>query len=176
MINTNKIIKYVCFYGNEHTNHKRNAVQSAVTKIDYIVSVLNRIGYNVEIISKSGVDIDGFCFDPGETINIGQNTLKTFFSIGCKKSALRYVSRILNTLHIILWMLFNLSKNDKIIVYHSPGYMTIMYWMKRLKNFTLIGEIEEIYQDVKQCNQSFCKALLIAVINIFFQHNCLTKV
>lgn len=158
MINTNNIITYVCFYGNEHTRHRRNTVQSAVTKIDYIVSVLNRIGYNVNMISKSGVDIDGFCFDTGETIKIGQNTLKTFLSIGCKKSVLRYVSRILNTLHIILWMLFNLRKNDKIIVYHSPGYMSIMYWMKRLKNFTLIGEIEEMYQDVKQCSQSFCKA------------------
>ncbi|MCQ2258765.1 MAG: glycosyltransferase [Bacteroidaceae bacterium] len=149
-------IKYVCFFGAKTTTHKRHTIQSATTKLEYIFSVLNRLGYGVDIISKSDADVDGFCFDFGESITMGNNRLKTFFSIGCRKNGLLRVSKMLNTIHMCIWMLFNLHKEDIVIAYHSPGYMSLLYWLKKIKGFTLIGEIEEIYQDVKKYNDSFC--------------------
>ncbi len=45
-------------------------------------------------------------------------------------------------------MFFNIKKNEQVIVYHSLGYDATFIWLFRLKRIRIIGEIEEIYQDV----------------------------
>ena len=54
------IIKYICYYNYKNDQILRENVQSASTKIDYIINVLNRNGIGVDIVSKSPVSSTGF--------------------------------------------------------------------------------------------------------------------
>lgn len=145
-----KRIKYFCYYDYKGGRYPREGVQAASTKIDYIVQAINKNGITVDLISKSGVTEKGFAFEAGGVIHQGENTLRHFVSFGCMGSPLRVLSRWLNTLHFIIWFLFNVKRNEEIWVYHSLGYCKLMIWLKKIVGFKLIGEIEEIYQDVHQ--------------------------
>lgn len=145
-----KRIKYFCYYDYREGKYIREGVQAASTKIDYIIQTINKNGVAVDIISKSGVSEKGYAFDAGGVIHIGDNTLRHFASFGCMRSPFRALSRWLNTLHFFFWFLFNVKRNEEIWVYHSLGYCKLFIWLKKIIGFKLIGEIEEIYQDVHQ--------------------------
>ena len=143
-------IKYICFYNYRDKNIERENVQSASTKIDYIIDVLNKNGITVDIISKTPVSSNSFHPSFGGQIYIGDlKSLRHFSSLGCRKNKFVYIiSRVLNTIHFFLWLLFNTKKGEQIIVYHSLGYTMSLLLLKRIKGLKIIGEIEEIYQDV----------------------------
>ena len=136
----------------------REGVPSATTKIDYIIDVLNRLGYVVDIISKSGASSNKLVFDLGGLTQKGDSTVRYFISLGCIKSPLRVLSRWLNTMHFFLWLLFNTNQNEQIIVYHSLGYCKILNILRKIKNLRVIGEIEELYQDVHEQSKSVSRA------------------
>ena len=48
------------------------------------------------------------------------------------------------------WCLFNIKKGEQIIVYHSLGYDSLFLRLKKIKSVKIIGDIEEIYQDVSK--------------------------
>lgn len=140
-------IKYICYY-NDSSAHREN-VQSASTKIDYIVDVLNRRNVYVDVISKTPVSAPLFSLSLGGCSKKQNNTIRHFLSFGCKKILPLYLlSRALNTIHFFLWMLFNTHRGEQVIVYHSLGYTMSLLLLIRLKGLNVIGEIEEIYQDV----------------------------
>jgi len=60
--------------------------------------------------------------------------------------------KVLNNLKAKLWLfnqlVFKTKKTDTVIVYHSPFIMGVVKIAKRLKGFTLIQEIREIYGDI----------------------------
>lgn len=145
-----KRIKYFCYYDYRKGRYPREGVQAASTKIDYIIQAINKNGVAVDLISKSGVSEKGFAFDAGGVIRQGENTLRHFVSFGCMGSPLRVLSRWLNTFHFLIWFLFNVKQDEEIWVYHSLGYCKLLIWLKKIVGFKLIGEIEEIYQDVHQ--------------------------
>lgn len=147
-------IKYFCYYDYREGKYLREGVQAASTKIDYIIQAINKNGVAVDLISKSGVSEKGFAFYAGGVTQRGDNTLRHFASFGCTKSPLRVLSRWLNTLHFLVWFLCNVKRNEEIWVYHSLGYCKLFIWLKKIVGFKLIGEIEEIYQDVHQQSSS----------------------
>lgn len=149
-----KRIKYFCYYDYREGKVPREGVQSASTKIDYLIEACNKNGVAVDVVSKSGVSSHDFCLDLGGRIHRGDNTLRHFISFGCTKSPLRVLSRWLNTLHFLVWFLCNVKRNEEIWVYHSLGYCKLFIWLKKVVGFKLIGEIEEIYQDVHQQSAS----------------------
>ena len=143
-----KRIKYFCYYDYRKGKYPREGVQAASTKIDYIIQAINKNGVAVDLISKSGVSEKGFAFEAGGVIHQGENTLRHFVSFGCMGSPLRVLSRWLNTFHFLIWFFLNVKKDEEIWVYHSLGYCKLMILLKKVVGFKLIGEIEEIYQDV----------------------------
>lgn len=153
-----KRIKYICYYNSPYRQFQRKGVPSATTKIDYIISVLNRLGYVVDIISKSGVSSNKLVLDLGGSTKIGENTVHHFISLGCMKNPLRILSRWLNTMHFFLWLIFHTNKNEQVIVYHSLGYCKILRLLRTLKHICIIGEVEELYQDVHQQSNSVSRA------------------
>lgn len=154
-------IKYFCYYHYKHGDKSREGVQAASTKIDYIVDVLNRNGYVVDIISMSGITKKGFNFDVGGiTAWGGGNTLRHFLSFGKIRSVFRVPARWLTNVHFFLWTLLHVKHGEQIIVYHSLGYCTMFNLLKKFKGFRVIGEIEEIYQDVHSQSDSVRKAEL----------------
>lgn len=146
-------IKYIGYYDiQENRNENRGYVFAATNKMDYIISVLNKIGYEVDIISASVTKNNrGY---PGKTVNINDlNTLKLFRTLKRGNKINNALNYIMVKLLIILFLFKNTKKNDCIIVYHSLGYLNMIKFVKKIKKFKLILEVEEIYADVITSNK-----------------------
>lgn len=159
-------IKYFCYYHYKNGDRSREGVQAASTKIDYIIKVLNKNGYAVDIISMSGITKNGFNFDVGGIITLNEkNTLRHFISFGKIRNILRVPARWLCNIHFLLWTLINVKYGEQIIVYHSLGYCGFFNFLRKLKKFHIIGEIEEIYQNVHPQSYIVKKAELDFISN-----------
>ena len=145
-----KRIKFFSFHGCMKPGKQRGNSPAADTKTDYVVSVLNRLGYGVDIISRAPSSESFFL--PASVENIEGNTLRFFFSFGRTSSFLRIINRWWMELQFFIWCLINLKKGEQVIVYHSLGYDSAFLKLRKLKSIKIIGDIEEIYQDV--CKQT----------------------
>ena len=162
----NKRIKYICYYGKTDAEVERNYVLSASNKLEYIWRVLNRAGYDVDVISASNCIDSVFQYVHGSIESLdGRNTLRFFPGIGGPK-VFQVLGRYWLWICFFFWFLSHVQKGEKIIVYHSLGYCRLLTWLKRLTGCYLIGEIEEIYQDVSPQKRSVCLA------EYRFIHNC----
>lgn len=147
-------IKYFAYYDLIPSADKRNIVLSAVNKIDYVIECINANGIGVDMVSFAGLTGNNWAFSKGSVIRRGMNTFRNFASVSSPRIFNPFFRWIL-TLRFIVYLLFNCRNREKIIVYHSLGYDAIFNFVNRFKHFVIIGEIEEIYQDVAN---SFSKA------------------
>jgi len=155
----NKRIKYLCYYDKQDVKIRRNYVLAATNKLDYIFRALNEKGIGVDIVSCSGCAETKWIYTPKQRIVEGLNTLHLFASWGCSNNPLfRVLSRWFLQLQLFLWILWNVKKDEEIIVYHSLGYVNLLMFAQKIKKFRIIGEIEEIYQDVSPYSPSMCRA------------------
>ena len=142
-------MKYISYYSLPSKEYPRNSFLSATNKMDYIIGAMVSTGRNVEIISASGL----LCprIQGGKTTKLKEDvSLKTFFSIGNKSRKIRSWDRKLITLQLFFYLMFHIRKGEDVLVYHSLGYIKLIRWLKKLKKFRLILEVEEIYADVLQ--------------------------
>lgn len=141
-------IKYFSYHGCYDPDRLRNNSPAADTKIDYIIKTLNSIGYAVDHISLAGSSMNKFL--PATLEEMGDNTFRYFASLKPTKSIFRVFNRWFMEVQFFLWCLLNIKRNEQILVYHSLGYDAIFIKLKKLKNIRIIGDIEEIYQDVSR--------------------------
>lgn len=141
-------MKYLVYYdtpANQAEN--RNYVLAATNKIDYICTALNRIGHSVQLISASATSNQRGC--SGKEIQLSdQTSLKLFPCIGTGTLPKRLLGRMLFKTRLFLYLLFQVQKNEPLLVYHSLGYAGLVRILKKLKKFRLILEVEEVYADV----------------------------
>lgn len=152
----NKRIKYFSYRGCESPAKLRKNSPAADSKIDYIIEVLNRCGYSVDHISRASSSVANYI--PAYVEQKGLNTFRYFASLGKSNSLLRVFNRWFMDLQFFIWCLINIKKNETIMVYHSLGYSSTFIKLKKIKNIHIIGEIEEIYQDVHTQTRSRCKS------------------
>jgi len=145
-----KRIKYICYYDQINTNRKRSGAVSAINKLNYIFDTLNSLGFGVDIISMSLNEKNEFKYERGILEKFGPNTLKLFGSFGGKAiPIIRVFDRWIVKSKLFFYLLKNVKADESIIVYHSAGYTNLILWAQKIRGFKIIGEIEEIYQDVK---------------------------
>ena len=145
----NNTIKYIAYFDTQNSLVKRNYVTSATNKVEYIAKAIASLNYQVEILSVSEVIDDKIKIYPSEKKLIFDGvTLHLSPSFGGNTSILRKIKHLWHLLYLFLSLLLHCGKKDTIIVYHSLGYYDIILWAKRIKNFKLILEVEEIYSDV----------------------------
>lgn len=151
-----KRIKYFSYKGCwEDRNYRENS-PAADTKIDYIIGVLNRCDYVVDHISRAGSSSERYL--PGSVENIGENSFRYFASFPKTTSVFRVFCRWFMELQFFIWCLLNIKKDETILVYHSLGYASTFVKLRKFKHFKIIGEIEEIYQDVHAQSKSKSKS------------------
>lgn len=142
-----KKIKYVSYYAEAGNPQNRNIVLAATNKIDYICEALNNLGYEVYIISASGTR-DKDKFHKGRFIQLGEKKfLRTFFTFPWGSKFQKLLSILSCNMGVFLELL-KTKKGEKVLVYHSLGYMNLINLLHRIKKFHLILETEEIYSDV----------------------------
>ena len=157
-MNHSNRIRFVCSYDIISDNPQRRIALSAVNKLNYIISAMNRIGYGVDIVSSSCYCGEPLRYLPKSVEFVeNDNQLFLFSSFGgrglpfnlCRKWVL---------IQLFFFLLCHLKKNEIVLVYHSTALFRLMRWIKRIKKCKIIGEIEEIYQHVLRLSKSLCKA------------------
>lgn len=144
-----KEIKYIGYFDFQDSQVKRNYVASATNKMESICEALNDCGYDVRIVSYSPVTEARFKFYKGHTINRRSNlSLKLFTSWGGTWRPMKSLRTLWHLTVAFVYLLFNLKKDDIVLVYHSLGYFNTILWVKKLKKFKMILEVEELYLDV----------------------------
>ena len=141
-------IWYVCFYDTPDSRENRSYSPAAAQKIRYIAQTLASGGSTVRLIS--GSQTRGNAYQRGGEELLEESVyLRKFSSWGMKNRLLRQLPKLLFRIKLFLYLLFQIGKNDIVIVYHSLFYMRMIGTLKRLKRFRLIYEVEEIYADVE---------------------------
>lgn len=141
-----KKIIYVGYYNSLKNKQNRNCVLSAINKMNYIIEKLDE-EYQVTVLSISE-SRETKSYSKIEEKLFNKSKLILFPTLKYGNGIQRKIQRFFIKLHFIKYILQNTNKNTKIIVYHSLGYMNIIKWLKKIKQFKLILEVEEIYADV----------------------------
>lgn len=161
-------MKYFGYYADSARADKANCTLAAVNKMDYIADVIANITGSAEIISFSSV-ADTIKTD--EYIALREGVWVKYFNLKPHKNRIiRVLSRFIDKLKFLIWILKNVSKSETVIVYHSLGYFGLINLAHRLKKFRLVFEVEEIYSDVignKRLRKKEVKILKSAEAYIF---------
>ena len=141
-------IFYLGFYTDDKLRkEERVNFPAASSKMNYIKDLLERSNCRVTITNPAWVL--GKKTYPGKKRRLSNNIyLKTFFSLKYTNRVNKSLSSRLMKLQLFFYLLRNVKKNDIILVYHSIYYSNLITILKKIKNFTLILELEELYQDV----------------------------
>lgn len=143
-----KKVFYLGYYDiPEYAAEKRNAPPAAVTKINYVISVLNRLGCSVMVFSPAATT-DKSSARPRTVPLQDKNQLRVFRCIGGRNKLASLLRFAWLKLSLIISFLTQVRSGDFVFVYHSPEYMRTLLLLKRLVRFRLILEVEEIYADV----------------------------
>lgn len=139
------MILYIAYYGNTKCHEKRNYVLAATNKIDYISNTIHK--YNdIQIISASSSIGRYSSSYKILTDNLVPVYILSSLGTGCRIK--RVLDRMLVRIQLLVKLLFRITKNDTVIVYHSLGYVRTIRFAKKLRQFRLIMEVEELYGDV----------------------------
>lgn len=139
-------MKYFGYYADGERAKESNCTLAAVNKMSYIAGVVAGIAGKVEIISRATRKASP---QKNEIVKVNEKQTVQYFANtphGWKIS--RVLFRQIDRIRFTVWMLKNIKKNEKVLVYHSLGYMREIDFVHRIKKFNLILEVEEIYSDV----------------------------
>ncbi len=143
-----KKIFYLGYYDiPENKEENRNICLAANNKMTYVVSAVEKLNCNVELVSVSQT-FNNQKYD-GKIVNIGKNSHLVLFKTypwGNKINRIRSI--IYSRYKLIDYILKNVGKDDVLMVYHSLSYANIVRFLKKIKKFKLILEVEEVYSDV----------------------------
>lgn len=142
----NKIL-YISYYDAPSNTENRNAVLSAVNKMNYICETVEKIGGEVEIVSVAPT-LDKKYYKAKNSKISDRISLKLFATLPNINKITALLNRWFIMLQMFLYMLKVSNSESTVIVYHSLGYMSLVSLLKKIKKFKLIIEAEEIYGDV----------------------------
>ncbi len=144
-----KRVKYIGFYDVEsYTLENRVRSIAAVNKMNYIASAMESAGYMVEIVSPSW-SASNKGFYKAREIKISKNVrLKIGPTFGANNFITRKIRVFLSWIWLFLYLVKNVKKDEKVVVYHSMMAIYPIYYAQKIKKFKIILELNEIYQDV----------------------------
>ena len=144
---TNYDLYYLGYYAKPTLLPSRHAFSSAVSKMDYILSCLERLGVKTLLLSASPVS-------RGKSESEARIPLSKHADLLMFRSAGRHfkfdlpLQKIAGMAHVLTGLLSHVPKGSTLLVYHSLAYAPIIRIAKRIKQFKLIIEVEELYSDV----------------------------
>lgn len=139
-------VRYIGFYDNsEFAKEKRYISLAAVNKMDYISSSIVKAGYNVQIISPSWTANTEGWYDKRTSDLRDGITLTLGSTFGARIKIMKLFRIAWSWIWLFFYLVINVKRGEKIIVYHSLMIDFPIYFAKLLKGFKLILEIEEEY-------------------------------
>lgn len=154
-----KFVRYIGIYDIIRGGKpKRDCSLAAIKKMDYIVDSLNRSGNAVQIVSiarNKGASQSGIV---QEYVNGKiKNQLILGPCIGSKCKIISAIGELEVRLWLLMWLIFHIHKNEKILVYHSQRLMLPIYIASKIKSFRYILEVEELYYKFGLCSKRMAR-------------------
>lgn len=150
--NNRTLVHYICYYNTLNSNRKILVQPSAITKIDYIKSVLKGIGCDVILYSLAEGDSAGkWSFYRQKKVTIDDSEEVLFISTWIRSNLfLKFFSRIWMWIQLLYYLLFRVHENDCVILYHSLAIKPVIVFLKKWLGVKreLIVEVEEIFSAV----------------------------
>lgn len=139
-------MKYFGYYADGRKQNNVNCTLAAINKMYYISTRILDIDGKTEIISAvsplQGSQVAEICeLERGISI-------RYFKASASPNKVIDVIERTFNSARLFNWAYKNIKQGETVVVYHSLGYMNLFKLLKKLKNFSLILEVEEIYADV----------------------------
>lgn len=139
-------MKYFGYYADGRKQNNVNCTLAAINKMHYISTRIVNIDGKTEIISavsplQGSQAAEIYELDPG--INI-----RYFKASSSPNKVINVIKRTFNNARLFNWAYKNINQGETVVVYHSLGYMNLFKLLKKIKKFSLILEVEEIYADV----------------------------
>lgn len=146
-----KEIKYIGLYDLPDAKGGRVSALSLINKMDYIADAVNQAGYDVHIVSPSWSSGNGekVTAQKGGTIQLHPHKKVTFCpTFSTRNKIIGYLKIIYSLIWLFFWLVKNVKRNEKILLYHVQWLSLPIRWAKKIKGFNLILEVEEFYGKV----------------------------
>lgn len=139
---------YLGYFDFQDSKVQRQYIVSAANKMEYIARAIQSVGYPIEFVSLSLSDKKGLSFHKAQMIE--RNGLKAhFFPTFDLPLCLKWLKDTWRCICVLQWGIKHLTKNDLVISYHTTSKTSsILSWLRKIKKFSIILEVEEIYSDV----------------------------
>ena len=139
-------MKYFGYYADASKQNQTNCSLAAVNKMHYISTRLANVDGKVEIISAAS-PLQGS--QAAAVYDLGQGMGIRYFKVSASRNkVINAIKRTVHSARLFSWAYKNIKQGETVVLYHSLGYMNLFKVLKKLKNFSLILEVEEIYADV----------------------------
>ncbi len=148
------MVFYASYYATKDSNRFKN--YAGEDKVDYICNALNSIGESVLVLSSSKTNAKHFAKREKQHL-FGTTDLLYFSSLPKKGMVFHAIDVIWGYLQLFIFILLFVQQSDTVIVYHSLGYRGLWSFLRKLKKFKYILEVEELYQSFKAANSSYKK-------------------
>lgn len=146
-----KEIKYIGLYDLPDAKGGRVSAMSLINKMDYIADAINQAGYDVHIVSPSWSSGNGekVTAQKGGTIQLHPHKKVTFCpTFSTRNKIIGYLKIIYSLIWLFFWLVKNVKRNEKILLYHVQWLSLPIRWAKKIKGFQLLLEVEEFYNKV----------------------------
>lgn len=143
-------LHYICSYTRLDLNRRIVTQPSGVTKIDYIKCALKKAGYVISLLSLSEGSFEHpfFLYKP-LTIEIDKNETLNFISTFCRSNVLlKVISRLWMYLQLWYYLIFEVKRNDYVLIYHSLAYVFPIKVFRFFNNRKIYFEVEELFNAV----------------------------
>ena len=141
------MIYYIGYYCRKEDIGIRYGAVSAISKMDYILSVLERQSDNVEVLSRSYLLKKPKTADQEFLIGTSSK-LKYFSDIDGTNRLRRFFARANVNRNLKGFCKNGIEPMDTVVIYHSTDDLPIIKYLKDNIKCKVVLEIEEIYSDV----------------------------
>lgn len=140
-------IYYISPYLPDEKKYEKHYSPAAQSKVDYIRTKLAKYNTTTVCVNCS-LTVDNSFFLP-TTYQDEKGVCRVLLSKSTKRRAFLRVCGALMLTSVFIYVLFKIGREDTVILYHSVYYDDIVIFLKKIKKFRLVYEVEEIYADVR---------------------------
>lgn len=138
------MVHYIGWYIGENEDALYTGNVPGKLKMRYVARKILEAGKALKILSLAERKKKGFYGKKEYKTKEGVDVLYTGGYAGGNKIG-RYLNDLLKKLQFVLYVIFNVKKNDTIILYHSVAYTKLLANLKRIFKRSVVIEVEEIY-------------------------------
>lgn len=151
-----KTVHYLCFYAEEDNKDILISYPSVWSKIDYIVDSIKEQGYKVNLLSAASINKRGIYKKRDFFIDNNENH-HYFTSFNISNKYINKLNILFIWFQLIVYIITNMKKGDKLLVYHSLFYNKPIKFLSRVFKKKFYLEIEDVYSALNSQNKKFEK-------------------